>query len=165
MAIAAPGSLLPIESASAVQVSHTTKDRQAVSNRRRPPKTASASQIVEEALHLKTGHENWLAFLNLVRREYPYCTMYGVHVAGGAIVSCENVQRSLVFDDETAPAASSELFDRKWQVLEAFCTRMGSGRLAELKFNEAKPMTARTNEGARRFMRFKGEEARPRPRR
>jgi hypothetical protein len=133
-------------------------------SRRSKPQT-SARRIVEEALHLKTGHESWLAFMDLVRNEYPYCTMYGVHVAGGAIVSCENVQRSLVFDDESSPAAAPEFFDRKWQLLESFCTRMGSGRLAELKFNDAKPMAARTDEGARRFMRFKGEEAQPRQRR
>ncbi|MDD5657339.1 MAG: hypothetical protein PHF00_08820 [Elusimicrobia bacterium] len=128
---------------------------------RRSKPQATAREIVEQALHLKSGHENWLAFMSLVRKEYPYCTMYGIHVAGGAIVSCENVQVSLVFDDQAAAAPAPEQFDRKWQLLEAFCTRMGSGRLAELKFGDAKPMAARTDEGARRFMRFKEKEPAP----
>ena len=145
MSTAAPASLLP---------AGTTASR-------RTPQQAqpSARKIVEEALHLKSGHESWLAFMSLVRAEYPYCTMYGVRVEHGAIVSCENIQRSLVFgEEEAAPASRPDLFERKWQALEAFCSRMGSGRLVELKFHDARPMTARTAEGGRRFRRFKGGE-------
>lgn len=100
--------------------------------------------------------------MELVRKDYPYCTMYDVHVSGGAIVSCEDIQRSLVFGEDNAAPAAPELFDRRWQALEALCARMGSGRLLELKFHDAKPTAARTREGGRRFKRFQSKEAAPR---
>ena len=149
MATAAPESLLRVGSAS--------------SRHSRPHAAISAQDVVEQALRQKPPHESWLALMDLVRKEYPYCTMYDVHVSGGAIVSCEDIQRSLVFgEDKAAPAADLDLFDRRWQALEAFCARMGSGRLVELKFIDAKPMAARTREGRRRFRRFPGGEAAPR---
>ena len=145
MPTAAPESMLRVGSAS--------------SRQSRPHAAISAKAAVEQALHLKPPHEGWLALMDLVRKEYPYCTMYDVHICEGTIVSCENIQRSLVFgEDEAAPAAAPELFDRKWQALEAFCARMGTGRLVEIKFKDAKPMTARTAEGRRRFKRFQSKE-------
>ena len=82
MVTAAPESMLPVGA---------TPSRHS-----RPHDAISAHNVVEEALHQKSPHEGWLALMDLVRKEFPYCTMYDVHVSEGAIVSCENIQRSLV---------------------------------------------------------------------
>lgn len=79
--------------------------------------------------------------------------MYGVNIADGVIVSCDNIQRSLTFGDPAAmPAeAGEEMFDARWQALEALCRRIGSGRLLEVKFSDSRPMGAKTAERGRRF--------------
>jgi hypothetical protein len=98
---------------------------------------------------------NWAGFLRLVVAEYPYCTMQGVHVVEGRVVSCEGIQRSFVFG---APEDVSPVFDMAsepgWKGLKALCEKMGSGRLAEVRFNGGRPVSARTSEGGRRFRRL-----------
>lgn len=97
----------------------------------------------------------WAGLLKLVASEYPYCTMFGVHVVDGCVVSCEGVQRSFLFDAGDAAAQAVEpAFDAHWKALEALCVKLGSGRLAELRFSRGRPMNARTSEGGRRFKRL-----------
>lgn len=107
----------------------------------------------DEAVCRKACRENWLAFMSQVRKDYPYCTMFGVHVAAGVITSCENIQRSLLFGgpDNALGKAGHELFDTNWEALEALCSRAWTGRLAEVKFTDGRPTSARTAEGGRRF--------------
>jgi len=120
------------------------------------PVTTHAQQAVDEAIGQKTDLQNWQAFIDLVRQEYAYCTMYGVHIAAGHIVSCESIQRSLLFANPQPRPQEPCLapVDERWQALAALCAQIGTGKLAELKFSEAKPTGARTAEGGRRFRHF-----------
>lgn len=108
---------------------------------------------MNDAFNYESHKTRWLELLKLVNEEYPYCTMYGVHVVDGAITACEQIQRSLTFGDQrrVPQEALLESFDMKWQALEALCLGMGTGRLVELKFHDAKPVIAITKEGGRRF--------------
>ena len=94
-----------------------------------------------------------MALLKLVHEDYPYCTMYNVHVVDGSITACEQIQRSLMFGHSYAfpTEVPITLFDMKWQALEALCVGLGTGKLVELKFHDAKPVVAITKEGGRRF--------------
>jgi len=106
-----------------------------------------------DALSFEGHKERWMELLKLVNDEFPYCTMYGVHVVDGSITACEQIQRSLMFgNDRKGPSQILlEQFDMKWQALEALCLSIGTGRLVELKFHDAKPVIAITKEGGRRF--------------
>ena len=108
---------------------------------------------LERAFDFESHKHRWLELLQLVNEDYPYCTMYGVHVVDGAITACEQIQRSLVLGDHrtVAKEALPRLFDMKWQALEALCLTMGTGRLVEVKFHDAKPVIVITKEGGRRF--------------
>lgn len=101
------------------------------------------------------AENRWAGFLELVAAEYPFCTMYGVHIVEGCVVSCEGTQRSFVFGaaDEAIPAAAASS-DAHWKALKALCVKMGSGRLAELRFSGGRPVSARTSESGRRFKRL-----------
>ena len=104
-------------------------------------------------IDFETHKERWMELLRLVHEDYPYCTMYGVHVLDGAITACEQIQRSLMFGNDRAVPREVliTMFDAKWQALEALCIGIGTGRLVELKFHDAKPVIAITAEGGRRF--------------
>ena len=103
---------------------------------------------------LGTSSDQWRYLLTLICSEYAYCTMYGVNIVDGNIVSCANIQRSLTFGPATADRASEPAFDEYWQALQALCGRIRNGHLAELRFNRGKPVSARTSEGGRRFKRL-----------
>jgi hypothetical protein len=95
----------------------------------------------------------WSEMARLVTAEYPYCTMQGVRVADGMIVACEGLQRSFSFKPVEAVEVVEPGLDAHWKALDALCVRMGSGRLAELRFSGGRPVSARTSEGGRRFRR------------
>jgi len=96
----------------------------------------------------------WRYLLRLVAAEYPYCTMYGVNIVGGNIVSCENIQRSLLFGPEGGRSASEPAFDEYWEALKELCGKVKAGTLIELHFNQSRPVSARKSEGGRRFRRL-----------
>ena len=97
----------------------------------------------------------WAGMLMLVASEYPYCTMHGVHVMDGCIVACEGIQKSFVFGFQDGATADAEPnFDAHWLALRALCARVGSGRLAEIRFSRGRPVIARVSEGGRRFRRL-----------
>lgn len=98
--------------------------------------------------------DQWRYLLTLVCSEYAYCTMYGVNIVDGNIVSCANIQRSLTFGPAPADTAATPTFDEYWQALQTLCGRIRNGHLAELRFNRGKPVSARTSEGGRRFKRL-----------
>lgn len=100
------------------------------------------------------GRSQWSYLLALVCSEYAYCTMYGVNIVDGNIVSCENIQRSLTFGPAPAGAQAAPTFDEYWDALRALCGRVRNGRLAELRFNRGRPISAKTSEGGRRFKRL-----------
>lgn len=101
------------------------------------------------------GGDRWSGMLRLIASEYPFCTMSGVHVVDGCIVACEGVQRSFVFGASDAVAMPAEpAFDAYWKALQALCAKIGSGRLAEIRFSRGRPVSARMNEGGRRFRRL-----------
>ncbi len=101
------------------------------------------------------GYDCWPGMLKLIASEYPYCTMNGVHVVEGCIVACEGIQKSFVFSGSDATATSSEPeFDGHWKALQALCIKLGSGRLAEIRFSRGRPVSARMNESGRRFRRL-----------
>ncbi len=103
----------------------------------------------------------WAGILMLVASEYPYCTMHGVHVVEGGIVACEGIQRSFVFGPaEAATAEAGPSFDAHWQALRSLCARIGSGRLAEVRFSRGRPVIARVTEGGRRFRRLVAKASR-----
>ncbi len=104
-------------------------------------------------INIETHRERWMELLKLVNEDYPYCTMYGVHVVDGTITACEQIQRSLMLGNQQAVATEIQpsLFDMKWQALEALCISIGTGRLVEVKFHDAKPVIVITKEGGRRF--------------
>lgn len=114
---------------------------------------SGASAFAFSGFNFQTHKDRWMELLALVHQEYPYCTMYGVHVIEGSITACEQIQRSLLIgNDQRAPSEiRPDLFDMKWQALEALCLKIGNGRLVELKFHDAKPVIAITKEGGRRF--------------
>ncbi|MFA6093657.1 MAG: hypothetical protein WCU88_08880 [Elusimicrobiota bacterium] len=131
-----------------------------VSRRSSSGEAFGAKEIADEAVPCRSSRERWLSFMKLVYEKYPFCTMYGVHVENGIIISCKNIQRSLLFgDSNTSPVEPGpELFDAKWQALETLCTQLGSGTLAELKFGDAKPLSAKIAEAGRRFKHFHRQE-------
>lgn len=96
----------------------------------------------------------WRHLLRLVASEYPYCTMYGVNIVDGNIVSCENIQRSLLFGPAGEKNDSEPAFDEYWQALQALCGKVKAGTLVELHFNLGRPVSARKSEGGRRFRRL-----------
>jgi hypothetical protein len=108
---------------------------------------------LNEAFNYESHKDRWMQLLKQVHEDYPYCTMYGVHVVDGAITACEQIQRSLMLgDDRKVPREILfDLFDMKWQALEALCLTIGNGRLVEVKFHDARPVIAITKEGGRRF--------------
>lgn len=116
---------------------------------------ASPTQAAE-AVRRKACRERWLAFMRQIRKDYAYCTMFGVQVTEGVITACENIQRSLLFSgpEDRAGRGDPELFDAHWEALEALCARTWTGRLAELKFCDGLPISGRTTEGGRRFKSF-----------
>jgi hypothetical protein len=111
------------------------------------------NRVPLETFNFESHKGRWLELLKLVNDEFPYCTMYGVHVVDGSITACEQIQRSLMFgnDSKGSSDVKPEMFDMKWQALEALCLNIGTGRLVELKFHDAKPVIAITKEGGRRF--------------
>ncbi|OGR90869.1 MAG: hypothetical protein A2V88_02150 [Elusimicrobia bacterium RBG_16_66_12] len=96
----------------------------------------------------------WRQLLRLVAAEYPYCTMYGVNIADGNIVSCQNIQRSLLFGPEGARSSPEPVFDEYWEALKELCGKVKAGTLIELHFNQSRPVSARKSEGGRRFRRL-----------
>lgn len=104
---------------------------------------------------LSAGDDRWSGMLRLIASEYPFCTMSGVHVVEGCIVACEGVQRSFVFGASDAAAMPAEpAFDAHWKALQELCAKIGSGRLAEVRFSRGRPVSARMSEGGRRFRRL-----------
>lgn len=107
------------------------------------------------AAGIPAGDDRWSGMLRLVASEYPFCTMSGVHLAEGCIVACEGIQRSFVFSGSDASVASAEpAFDAHWKALQELCAKIGSGRLAEIRFSRGRPVSARMSEGGRRFRRL-----------
>lgn len=100
------------------------------------------------------GSDPWRELLRLVWSEYAYCTMYGVNIVDGNIISCGNIQRSLTFAPAPAGEAPEPAFDEFWIALRTLCGRIRNGRLAELRFNRGRPISAKTSEGGRRFKRL-----------
>ena len=100
--------------------------------------------------------DQWTHLLRLVSAEYPYCTMHGVNIVDGNIVSCENVQQSLTFgpQEEGAAGPDEPEFDDHWTALKALCASIKTGRLVELRFSQGRPVSARKSEGGRRFRRL-----------
>lgn len=96
----------------------------------------------------------WRYLLRLVSAEYPYCTMYGVHIVDGNIVSCENIQRSLLFGPAGEANVPEPVFDEYWDALKALCGQIKAGTLMELHFSVGRPVSARKSEGGRRFRRL-----------
>ena len=87
------------------------------------------------------------------RGEYPYCTMYGVNIVDGNIVSRQNIQRSLLFGPEgggTPPSPCSTSIGRRSR---SFAARSRPG-LHRLHFNQSRSVSARKSEGGRRFKRL-----------
>ena len=114
---------------------------------------AVESLDVRAAASLSAGGDRWSAMLKLMAAEYPYCTMQGVHVENGLIVACEGIQHSFVFGAADAPPAEPS-FDGHWRALRDLCAKIGYGRLAEIRFSRGRPVSARMNEGGRRFRRL-----------
>lgn len=107
------------------------------------------------AAGIAAGDDRWSGVLRLIASEYPYCTMSGVHVVEGCIVACEGIQSSFVFGGADAAASPAEpAFDAHWKSLRALCAKLGSGRLAEIRFSRGRPVSARMNAGGRRFRRL-----------
>jgi len=96
----------------------------------------------------------WRHLLRLVASEYPYCTMYGVNIVDGNIVSCENIQRSLLFGPAGERSVSEPAFDEYWEALKELCGKVKAGTLVELNFHQNRPVSARKSEGGRRFRRL-----------
>lgn len=97
----------------------------------------------------------WSGMLKLVSDKYPYCTMHGVHVVDGCIVACEGIQISFVFGGSgVSKTTPTPLFDSHWEALKKLCAKIGSGRLAEVRFSQGRPVAAKMNEGGRRFRRL-----------
>lgn len=96
----------------------------------------------------------WRYLMRLVAAEYPYCTMYGVNIVDGNIVSCENIQRSLLFGPVGERNAPEPIFDEYWKALKELCGKIKAGTLVELHFNLSRPVSARKSEGGRRFRRL-----------
>lgn len=101
-----------------------------------------------------SGNDPWRELLHLVWSEYAYCTMYGVNIVDGNIISCGNIQRSLTFAPAPADGVPEPEFDEFWAALRTLCGRIRNGRLAELRFNRGRPISAKTSEGGRRFKRL-----------
>ena len=99
-------------------------------------------------------NRGWKALLKLVHRDFPYCTMYGVRVGDGCIVSCRDIQTSLVFGPAKDMGAEEPPFDEHWQAFMTFCVKLDWGELKELSFHAGRPVNARRAEGGRRFSRF-----------
>jgi hypothetical protein len=96
----------------------------------------------------------WRYLMRLVAAEYPYCTMYGVNIVDGNIVSCENIQRSLQFGPEDGSGVSAPAFDEYWEALKELCYKTKAGSLVELDFRQGRPVSGRKSEGGRRFRRL-----------
>lgn len=116
-------------------------------------RTAVKPLDVQAAAGLAAAGDRWSVMLKVMALEYPYCTMQGVHIEDGAIVACEGIQQSFVFGAVDAPPEEPS-FDGHWQALRALCAKLGSGRLAEIRFSRGRPVSARMNEGGRRFRRL-----------
>lgn len=115
----------------------------------------AVSQWNAVAAGIAAGDERWSVVLRLIAAEYPYCTMSGVHVADGCIIACEGIQSSFVFNGSDSDGATVEpTFDGYWKSLRALCAKLGSGRLAEIRFSRGRPVSARMNAGGRRFRRL-----------
>lgn len=103
---------------------------------------------------LQMERDPWRQLLRLVAVEYPYCTMYGVNIVDGNIISCQNIQRSLLFGPEGEGNAPEPAFDEYWEALKELCGKVRTGTLIELHFSQSRPVSARKSEGGRRFRRL-----------
>lgn len=111
---------------------------------------------IRRAVATGYGHpdgDQWQYLRRLVATEYPFCTMLGVNVAGGAIVSCDNIQQRLAFGPAKA-AAVDAAFDDRWRALKDLCGKIKTGRIAELTFIHGRPVEGQRSVGARRFKRL-----------
>lgn len=99
-------------------------------------------------------NRQWRELVELIWADYAFSTMYGVNVADGNIVSYNNVQRNFTFGPGGGERSPEPDFDEHWRALQALCLRIGTGRLAEVKFAGGRPVAARTDEGGRRLRRF-----------
>ena len=96
-----------------------------------------------------------MILMRFVRNQCPHGIMYGVNIADGIIVSCDNMQQCLVLGIPPAEQAGPEpAFDDHWQALEAVCKDIGTGRLAEVQFTDGQPVKAKTTPRGRRFRYF-----------
>ena len=121
------------------------------------PGARQFNQVLKRAGTPRLANANsdqWRYVFTLIWSEYAYCTMFGVNVLDGNIVSCDNIQRSLTFGPSAAGSAEVPKFDEFWEALQTLCGGIRTGRLAELRFNRGKPVSAKTSEGGRRFRRL-----------
>lgn len=98
--------------------------------------------------------DHWRELVKLIWSEYAFSTMYGVNVVNGTIISYNNVQRNFTFSPGGGEKPQEPTFDDYWRALQALCLRLGTGRLAEVKFVSGRPIAARTDEGGRRLKRL-----------
>jgi len=91
--------------------------------------------------------------VHLIWSEYAFSTMYGVNVVDGTIISYNNVQRNFAFGPGGGERPAEPIFDDYWRALQELCLRIGTGRLAEVKFIGGRPVNARTSESGRRLRR------------
>lgn len=127
----------------------------------RPSSTATGARAFNSELHRPSSSPSSLVFgdqwdylFRLICSEYSYCTLYGVNIVDGNIISCDNIQRSLTFGPSSLKSSNSPRFDEFWQALKELCVHIRNGRLAELRFNRGKPVSAKTEESGRKFRRF-----------
>lgn len=99
-------------------------------------------------------NDQWRELVQLIWSEYAFSTMYGVNVVDGNIVSYNNVQRNFTFGPIGGDRTPKPIFDDHWRALQTLCLRIGTGRLAELRFIDGRPTGARTDEGGGRFKRL-----------
>lgn len=84
----------------------------------------------------------WNQLFHIVREQFPYSKMKGLTVKGGAVVSFEEVQYTLVFGRGAEPPRPllPDTFDESWLRFMRFCLALQDGVLGEVHFTDGRPM-------------------------
>ena len=84
---------------------------------------------------------SWNQLFHVVRDQFPYSKMKGLAVKGGAVVSFEEVQYTLVFGrGAEPPPLLPDAIDDHWLRFMRFCAVIQDGIVGEVHFMDGRPV-------------------------
>lgn len=94
------------------------------------------------AVDVSARQTAWDHLFHIIREQFPYSKMKGLTVKGGAVVSFDEVQFTLVFGRGTEPLRPllPDTFDEPWLRFMRFCLSLQDGVVGEVHFTDGRPV-------------------------